>query len=426
MVKVDLRKLYKPFEQQAKAHTAPERYVLYGGAIRGGKTVWLVNEALQLSLECPGNVGWLCRQELTVFRRTTQKTFETFVPSEIIAQHHKTENWYKLVNGSMIYYGGLGDDDQGLRVLKSMELGWFGIDQAEEISESLFEFLMGRLALVLPNIRYKGLLTANPTPGWVKHRFIEQKLYNHIFIPGLPKDNPFLPVGYEDELRKQYPDELVKQLLEGDWDTVEAGNFLFKYGNIKKAVGRKFEAEEGEPLKMGVDIAAGGEDVSVATIRWGNTVTWIEAWSYSNTMATTGRIINIMERFKVNPGDVNVDAIGIGKPVYDRLVEQGYGVNGVVVGEAAQDKEHYTNIKAESYFQLAKRFEDGLISIPDEDNLMTQLSTIRFDTQSDKRMFVVSKKIMKDKYKVKSPDYADSLMLAFTETPSREVRVRWL
>ena len=117
MVKIDLRKLYKPFEQQVKAHTASERYVLYGGAIRGGKTVWLVNEALQLSLECPGNVGWLCRQELTAFRRTTQKTFEKFIPSEIIAQHHKTENWYRLVNGSMIYYGGLGDDEQGLRVL---------------------------------------------------------------------------------------------------------------------------------------------------------------------------------------------------------------------------------------------------------------------------------------------------------------------
>jgi len=28
---IDLRKLYKPFEQQIKAHTAPERFVLYGG-----------------------------------------------------------------------------------------------------------------------------------------------------------------------------------------------------------------------------------------------------------------------------------------------------------------------------------------------------------------------------------------------------------
>jgi len=32
MVKtIDLRKAYKPFGQQVEAHTAPERFVLYGG-----------------------------------------------------------------------------------------------------------------------------------------------------------------------------------------------------------------------------------------------------------------------------------------------------------------------------------------------------------------------------------------------------------
>ncbi len=29
---IDLSKLYKPFEQQIKAHTARERFILYGGA----------------------------------------------------------------------------------------------------------------------------------------------------------------------------------------------------------------------------------------------------------------------------------------------------------------------------------------------------------------------------------------------------------
>ena len=98
----------------------------------------------------------------------------------------------------------------------------------------------------------------------------------------------------------------------------------------------------------------------------------------------------------------------------------------MIAGSTANDKEHYANLKAEAYFALSKRFEDGLISIPDEPNLTSQLSTIRYDTQSDKKMLVVSKEIMKNKYRVKSPDYADSLMLAFLEFDPIQMRVRWL
>ena len=38
-----------------------------------------------------------------------------------------------------------------------------------------------------------------------------------IYIPSLPRDNPYLPKGYEEELRKMYPEELVKAWLDGDW-----------------------------------------------------------------------------------------------------------------------------------------------------------------------------------------------------------------
>ena len=129
---VDLRELYKPTSKQIEAHTAVERFILYGGAVGGGKSAWLVNEGIKLSLNYPGNVGYLCRHELTSFRRTTLMTLERFLSPDIIAQHHQTESYFRFINGSLIYYGGLGDDEKGLDRLKSMDLGWFGIDQAEE------------------------------------------------------------------------------------------------------------------------------------------------------------------------------------------------------------------------------------------------------------------------------------------------------
>ncbi len=43
----------------------------------------------------------------------------------------------------------------------------------------------------------------------------------------------------EEELRKMYPEELVKAWLDGDWDVMEGGNFLFPYAQIRQAVNRE-------------------------------------------------------------------------------------------------------------------------------------------------------------------------------------------
>jgi hypothetical protein len=345
---------------------------------------------------------------------------------ELITQHHQTENYFKLYNGSQIFYGGIGDDREGTTRVKNMTLGWVGADQLEEIEEVNFNWLCSRLRLILPGIHYKAIATANPAPGWVKRRFIESKMENHIFIPALPRDNPYLPDDYESNLRKWFPPEMVKALLDGDWDSLEGGNFLFRYNEIKNGAHRELDVKEDDTKWVGIDIAREGDDSCVFTLRQGSKVIYTDSWGKTDLMESTGIILQKIERFNIDPKNVNLDAVALGAGIYDRLREQKVYINGIIAGGEPMDKEHYVNSRAEMYDGLRKRFEAGTISIPDDQDLIAQLSSIRFKIASDKKLQIVSKEDMKRTYHLKSPDKADSLALAFYEPAVHSPAIRWL
>jgi len=235
-----------------------------------------------------------------------------------------------------------------------------------------------------------------------------------------------LPEDYEEGLRKIYPPEWVKSMLEGDWNALEGGNFLFQYKYLKSAVNRELPISDNDVSWAGQDVGREGDDTSVWTIRQGGAVLSIDEWGKTDTMETTGLILQKIERFGLDPKNVNLDSVAIGAGVYDRLREQKVYVNGIIAGGEPQDKEHYINIRAEMYDNLRKRFEAGTISIPDDQDLIAQLSSIRFKIASDKKLQIISKEEMKRQYHLKSPDKADSLALAFYEPIQRNPRIRWL
>jgi len=67
-------------------------------------------------------------------------------------------------------------------------------------------------------------------------------------------------------------------------------------------------------------------------------------------MQTTGKV-------KAAGIRANVDEIGLGSGVVDRLREQKFPVVGINVGNAARDSEHFQNLRAELYFALRDRFK---------------------------------------------------------------------
>ena len=110
---------------------------------------------------------------------------------------------------------------------------------------------------------------------------------------------------------------------------------------------------------------------------------------------------------------INVDGVGVGGGVVDQLREQGYPVQDMQAGSGARDTGKFANARAEWYWGLRERFEQGDIDIdPADDELATQLGQIRFEYTSRGQIKIESKDDMQARG-VSSPDRADALALAY-------------
>lgn len=224
-----------PHDQQLKFMDEDEPEQLFGGAKRGGKSVGLSQKIIMLSMAFPGNRGLLYRQNLTDLKDSTLVTFEDICPPGLIRQHHKGDRKFIFTNGSHFIYRGVGDKDE-LEKVKGIDLGWMAGDEPSEVELATYLMLLAQLNWKLPNGKrppYMSLLACNPEPGWVKQRFIDPlpkdgkgAITNHripgkVFIPSLPNDNPYLPPGYVQWLRDNFPAEWVDKYVRGSWEVSE-------------------------------------------------------------------------------------------------------------------------------------------------------------------------------------------------------------
>jgi PBSX family phage terminase large subunit len=232
-----------PSAKQLQFINCSAKEQLGGGAKRGGKGIVGSAKAILLSVLFPGNRGLIGRQAFTDLRDSTMVSFFQMCPPELILDHNKTE--HRLIlrtrdpkRPSEIIYRGIGEDStlskKAKDKQKSIELGWLWLDEASECSFDAYRQLLAQLCWRLPDGRrppYMAMLTSNPEPGWVKDRFVDASSQDYVidptdpakaaFIQFLPRDNPGLPPGWEDELRKSMDPDWVRRYLDGSWDIHE-------------------------------------------------------------------------------------------------------------------------------------------------------------------------------------------------------------
>jgi hypothetical protein len=167
--------------------------------------------------------------------------------------------------------------------------------------------------------------------------------------------------------------------------------------------------EPGPVSVLGVDVARFGSDRTVLALRRGPVMRIIGDYSKQSTTETTGKVVAAKREHAVH--EIRVDGVGVGGGVVDQLVELGHGVVDMQAGAAAADNEHYQNARAEWFWSLRERFEDGDADIdPDDDDLAAQLGALRYKYTSRGQIQIESKDDMR-KRGLPSPDRADAVML---------------
>ena len=308
------------------------------------------------------------------------------------------------------------------------------VDEAEGVEETIYEAIES----VMTSENCKLLLIGNPTTmaGNFRRAFYEDRvLYHTITISALESPNVLkghsvirglVTRKWVEERGKIWGEEnpVYQARVLGEFPD-QGEDTLIPLSVVEGAAARNstqprgLPSQDGEKVVIAVDVARFGSDKSVILRRRGMAVEDIQGYRGLDTMKLAGHVAKAIELHQ--PDAVMIDEVGIGAGVVDRLREQGYHVQGVNVGTAAHDSEHYANLRAEGYWNLHDLFLQEEVTIPPDGELVAQLAGLRYTFNSLGRMVMESKEEIRRRGGA-SPDKADAMMLAFLSN-RRSVRL---
>lgn len=291
----------------------------------------------------------------------------------------------------------------------------FCLDEASGIDDIVFEVASG--ALSTPGA--KVLMAANPTrlSGYFydsHNRMADQ--WHTLKVSCL--DSSRVSPNYAKDIAAQYGQEssIYRVRVEGEFPRSE-DDVAIPYHLVESAVGRDIRPSHDAARIWGLDVARFGADRTVLCKRWGNVVEdECQIWRQKDTMQVAGLVHEQYKSLRENlrPAQINVDVIGIGAGVVDRLKELGLPVVGVNVAESPSHKERYMRLRDQLWFDAREWFEARDCRIPDDQPLIGELTSLKYQITSSGKLQIESKEDAK-KRGIDSPDIADAFVLTFAQ-----------
>lgn len=304
----------------------------------------------------------------------------------------------------------------------------------------------------------KFTISAFDTPNFTENGITDLEKLIEIFTPPIGVDELDHFVLIQKSLKMPFPalispatvyrrfqqwgseHPLFESLIMGQFPS-QASTALIPLGLILKSVDvwRQIEAAKKDPsmakapewnikkgkyMEYGLDVARFGDDSNVLFGKDGGYINKPVKWSKVATDITTDRV---MQNISIHDwrAIIRIDDIGVGGAVTDQLRKikrenpNKYHFNVVPINFSAgtSNPEKWYNLRTETYDNLAEMFINHEIAIPDDEELIAELATIRIQyTGKDNQIKrVEAKDRIKDRLK-RSPDKADALAMACSKS----------
>lgn len=172
-------------------------------------------------------------------------------------------------------------------------------------------------------------------------------------------------------------------------------------------------APRGKP-RIGVDVAGGGANQTVITLRYNNVARVLERNHDPDLMANARKVVNYAKEYGVAAEDISIDDNGIGQGLSYRVIElMDDQINQINAQDKAKDRERFNMVKAEQYWAMRLWLvEDGGKLIRDDG--WGEIEELKYKEDSSGKLKMETKEEQRARG-IPSPDTAESLMLTFTE-----------
>jgi len=240
-------------------------FILYGGAIRGGKTFAGLGALILLSLAYPGSRWAVVRKDGMTLKRNTLPAWNKIKPSNVIKSYNGETMTVTFFNGSqIIFFAENYDKDKDLNRWKGLEVNGFLLEEMNELQKVSYEKAIERagshIILGIPTNEQPPPLimaTCNPTQGFVKELVYTPwktgNLTAHMrYIPSTIFDNPHIPEAYKNSLKtlSRYAYEVF---VLGNWDVqLKTGGEFWKSFELEDHVG-PLRTDMEEVIHLSVD-----------------------------------------------------------------------------------------------------------------------------------------------------------------------------
>lgn len=300
----------------------------------------------------------------------------------------------------------------------------FLIDEASGVSDNVFEVAEGALSTEGAYV----VMAANPTrqSGYFfdSHHKMRSD-WGTLHVNG--ETCKRVSRTYVESMAKKYGKQssIYKVRVRGDFAAASDGVIPLELCEAAKI--REVLLKKSAPIVWGVDVARFGDDSTAIAKRQGN---WqlekCREWYGKDTMQTVGLIKAEWDATTSDrrPSSINVDVIGIGAGVVDRLKELGLPVYGVNVAESAavnDGETMYARLRDELWFKGRQWLAALDCKLQDDDDLIGEMTGPKYSFLSNGDIKVESKSEMRARG-VKSPNIADAWLLTFA---SDGVSTQW-